>query len=183
MTADKVLDRFQWSKLSHLQVGRYAEHIATMRFIEAGLEVYTTEVDDRGIDHLVRYAPGRCLEIQVKSVRGRNLTFVEKKHLGATPQECEERLRAGYCMAFFLFEDGKEPDFFLIPGYAWLTPNDLLKDNPVGDKSVGPYLQLEPTKKAQKILDQYRFSAPLLNEIIRQVSGVTFSSSGDWPAI
>ncbi len=28
-----------------LQVGRYAEHLATMRFIEAGLEVYSTEVD------------------------------------------------------------------------------------------------------------------------------------------
>ena len=24
-------------------------------------------------------------------------------------------------MAFFRFEDGSEPDFFLIPGYAWLA--------------------------------------------------------------
>lgn len=169
MQADDLLGRYQWSKLNHLQVGRYAEHIATMRFIEAGLEVYTTEVDDRGIDHLIRYAPGRCLEIQVKAVRNRNLTFVEKKHLGTTPEQAAERLRSGYCMAFFLFEDGREPDFFLIPGYAWLAPNDLLKDNPIGDKTYGPYLQLNPTKKAQSILDQYRFTVDLLEQILRRV--------------
>ena len=172
MTTENLLERHQWSKLNHLQIGRYAEYLATMRFIEAGLEVYTTQVDDRGIDHLVRYAPGRCLEIQVKAVRNRNLTFVLKKHLGSSPEEIEQRLHCGYCMAFFLFEDGSEPDFFLIPGYAWLTSNDLLKDNPEGNKTCGPNFQLNPTKKAQPILDQYRFSTSLLQPIIEEVSKV-----------
>lgn len=171
MTTDILNLRYQWSNLNHLQIGRYAEHIATMRFIEAGLEVYTTEVDDRGIDHLIRYAPGRCLEIQVKSVRGRNLTFVEKKHLGKSPEEIELRLRSGYCMAFFLFEDGYEPDCFLIPGYAWLGPNFLLTDNKIGDKLYGPYFQLNPTKKAQAILDQYRFSFDHLQKILQAIGG------------
>jgi hypothetical protein len=92
MLSDEPVPRYQWSKLTSMQIGRYAEHLGTMRFIEAGLEVYSTEVDDRGIDHLVRYAPGRCLELQVKAVRNRNLTFVLKKHLGATPEEVEHRL-------------------------------------------------------------------------------------------
>lgn len=48
-----------------------------MRCIEAGLEVYSTEVDDRGIDQRVRYAPGRCMEIQVKAVYESTLTHVE----------------------------------------------------------------------------------------------------------
>lgn len=171
MTTEESSSRYQWATLNHLQIGRYAEHLATMRFIEAGLEVYTTEVDDRGIDHLVRYGPGRCLEIQVKAVRKRNLTFVEKKHLGSTPEEVGRRLRSGYCMAFFLFEDGAEPELFLIPGYAWLQPNELLTENSVGDKSYGPYFQLSPTKKAQPVLDQYRFSTDLLNQIIQKING------------
>lgn len=140
-----------------------------MRFLEAGLEVYTTEVDDRGIDQLVRYAPGRCLEIQVKAVRKRNLTFVQKKHLGSSDEEITERLNCGYCMAFLLFEDGLEPEFFLIPGYAWLQPNDLLVDNPIGDRTNGPYFQLSPSRKAQPILDRYRYSAELLSEIISHI--------------
>ena len=161
-------NRHKWSALSHLQVGRYAEHFATMRFIEAGLEVYSTEVDDRGIDAVVRYGPGRCLEIQVKAVRNRHLTFVEKKHLGATTEEVEQRLKSGYCMAFLLFEDGQEPDFYLIPGYAWLTPNELLRDYPA-DKSTGPNFAITASKKAQPILDQYKFSQSLLDEIIQAV--------------
>ena len=48
-----------------------------MSCIEAGLEVYSTEVDDRGIDQRVRYAPGRCMEIQVKAVYESTLTHVE----------------------------------------------------------------------------------------------------------
>ena len=169
MDAQMLPERYQWSALNHMQIGRYAEHLATMRFIEAGLEVYTSEVDDRGVDQLVRYAPGRCLEVQVKAVRNRNLTFVKKKHLGMTEKDVNTRLRCGYCMAFFLFEDGREPDFFLIPGYAWLEPNALLADNPVGDRTYGPYFQLSPTKKAQPILDGYRFSRALLTEILNQI--------------
>jgi hypothetical protein len=34
-----------WSKLSALQLGRYAEYFAKMEFASYGLEVYTTEVD------------------------------------------------------------------------------------------------------------------------------------------
>ena len=97
------------------------------------------------------------------------MTFVERKHLGANPKEVQDRLRSGYCLAFFLFEDGREPDFYLIPGYAWFEPNDLLKDKVVGDKSVGPSLEISPTKKAQSILDQYRFTPQTLQHIIGQI--------------
>ena len=34
MTSEELLGRYEWSKLNHLQVGRYAEHLATMRFID-----------------------------------------------------------------------------------------------------------------------------------------------------
>lgn len=158
-------NRYQWSSLSHLQIGRYAEHLTTMRFLEAGFEVYTTEVDDRGIDQLVRYAPGRFLEIQVKAVRNRNLTFIKKKHLGKSSEEIEQRLKSGYCVAFLLFEDGFEPDLYLIPGYDFLSPNDLLKDSS-GDKSVGPNFEISPTKKAQPILDRYKFTNELIEDIL-----------------
>jgi hypothetical protein len=75
--------------------------------------------------------------------------------------------------AFFLFEAGGEPDFFLIPGYTWRKPTDLLKDCQEGDKTDGPDLQLSPTRIAQQILDQYRFSSSLLQNIVKTISTAT----------
>lgn len=42
------MDRYQWSKLNGLQVGRYAEYFVKMEFTMHGFQVYTSEVDDRG---------------------------------------------------------------------------------------------------------------------------------------
>ena len=43
-----------WSKLSHLQLGRYAEYYAKMEFVSYGYDVYTSEVDDHGVDFVAR---------------------------------------------------------------------------------------------------------------------------------
>ena len=38
-----------WSRLSRLQIGRYAEYYAKMEFASYGFDVYTSEVDDYGV--------------------------------------------------------------------------------------------------------------------------------------
>ena len=43
-----------WSRLSHLQLGRYAEYYAKMEFASYGYDVYTSEVDDHGVDFVAR---------------------------------------------------------------------------------------------------------------------------------
>ena len=43
-----------WSKLNKLQLGRYAEYYAKMEFTSYGFEVYTSEVDDHGIDFIAK---------------------------------------------------------------------------------------------------------------------------------
>ena len=43
-----------WSELSHLQLGRYAEYYAKMEFASFGYDVYTSEVDDHGVDFVAR---------------------------------------------------------------------------------------------------------------------------------
>jgi hypothetical protein len=47
-------ERYRWSSLSHLQVGRYAEYFIKMEFTLHGFDVYSAEVDDKGIDFVVR---------------------------------------------------------------------------------------------------------------------------------
>ena len=43
-----------WSKLNKLQIGRYGEYFAMMEFASYGFEVYTSEVDDHGINFVVK---------------------------------------------------------------------------------------------------------------------------------
>jgi len=46
--------KYNWNRLSHLQISRYAEYFVKMEFTLFGFEVYTAEVDDRGVDFVIR---------------------------------------------------------------------------------------------------------------------------------
>ncbi len=41
-----------WSKLNHIQLGKFGEYFAKMEFAKAGFDVYTAEVDDKGMGHV-----------------------------------------------------------------------------------------------------------------------------------
>jgi hypothetical protein len=106
-----------WSKLSRQQVGRYAEYFVKMELTLHGLDVYSAEVDDKGIDFIVRVDSSHYYDIQVKA--SRNLTYIflpkDKFH------PCENLLAA-----IVLFVDDSPPELFLIPSTEWLKPNTLL---------------------------------------------------------
>lgn len=68
-----------WSELSHLQLGRYAEYYAKMEFASYGYDVYTSEVDDHGVDFVARNPDdGQYYEIQVKAVRNLDYVYIRK---------------------------------------------------------------------------------------------------------
>lgn len=159
--------RFLWSRLTPQTLAQYAEHWAKLRFIECGLEAYSAEANDRAIDCLVRYAPGRCLEVHVKATRNRSRVSIAKALVGGSQERVEARLRQAFCVAFFLFEDGREPEMYLIPGYAWLDPNPCLVDNN-DDDEIGPRFEINPSQDYEAILDKYRFGRQLLAGIIRK---------------
>src|SRR5215831_17937530 len=111
------MGRYTWSRLNHLQVGRFAEYLVKMEFALYGFQVYSAEVDDRGIDFIVRHELGRFYEVQVKSIRGLNYIFMQKDKFPIAP----DRLAA----IVVLLED-QPPDLYLIPAPAWESPNALL---------------------------------------------------------
>jgi hypothetical protein len=49
-----------------------------MEFTLAGFDVYTSEVDEKGIDFIIRKDEDRYYDVQVKSVRGLNYVFFPK---------------------------------------------------------------------------------------------------------
>lgn len=142
------MPNLNWSKLSSLQLGRYAEYYAKMEFASYGLEVYTSEVDDHGIDFIAKTKSGRFLEIQVKSVRHNNYVFLQKEKWNIED--------ANIYLAILLFEDGTLPDACLIPAKAWKTPNALLCDKDYEGLKSKPEYGLNLSKKNMHLLQEYK---------------------------
>ncbi|MDM8102374.1 MULTISPECIES: DUF4365 domain-containing protein [Oceanobacillus] len=140
-----------WTKLNRLQLGRYAEYFAKMEFASYGLEVYTTEVDDRGIDFVVRDNHGRFCEIQVKSLRGTGYVFMQKSKFDITNKNLY--------LTLLLFHSGKMPDVFLIPSAVWEIPDKIFVDknyDKEGQKSAPEY-GINISRKNYFQLEGYRF--------------------------
>jgi hypothetical protein len=101
---------FAWSRLNHVQLGRYAEYLVKMEFTLLGCDIYGAEVDDRGIDFVARTDDGRYYDVQVKSVRKLNYIFFRASKFA---------LRENLMAAIVLFADGVAPDLYLIPAARW----------------------------------------------------------------
>jgi hypothetical protein len=138
--------RYHWKRLNQSQVGRYAEYFAKMEFALYGFEVFTTEVDDRGIDFVARKGSTGFLEIQVKAMRDSAYTFLQKDKFP---------IRRDRLLALVLLMDGKPPEFYLIPATAWRSPNDLLKDRNGGN--YRPEWGIQLSKKSRPQLARFRF--------------------------
>jgi hypothetical protein len=142
------MQRFDWSRLNPMQVGRYAEYFVKMELTLFGFEVYTSEVDDRCVDFVMRRDGGAFYDVQVKSVRGYNYVFVPKDKFAIA----DNRL-----LAVVLLHQDREPELYLIPMKAWLAPNALLVDRNYEGKASKPEWGANLSAKNQELLDQYRF--------------------------
>ncbi|MHB1756796.1 MAG: DUF4365 domain-containing protein [Leptospirillum sp.] len=154
-----MFENIDWSKLNHLQIGRCAEYFVKMNFASAGFEVYSPEVDDHGIDFIVRRPRGQFYEIQVKSLRGLGYIFFPKEKF---------KLREGLCASIVLFpsnsetnESKKELKFFLIPSLGWKNPNELLVDRDYLGLKSKPEWGLNVSAKNKKLLQNFDFGTML----------------------
>lgn len=143
------MPRMKWSDLSHMQFGRYAEYYAKMEFTSYGFDVYTSEVDDHGVDFVAKDNQGRFLEIQVKAVRQDNYLYITKDKI-----VIDEK----FLICYMRFTDDRLPDVYVFPSTVWETPNALFVDRPYdkpGQKSKPEYGISYNTKNAH-LLEPYR---------------------------
>ena len=144
-----------WEKLNHLQVGRCAEYLVRMSFAVYGFEVYSPEVDDHGIDLIVRRSNGPFLEVQVKSVRGFQYVFFPKSNF----QKKENLI--GAVVLFPKAQDSKlsEPKLFLIPSLEWENKNALLSERNYPGLKSKPEYGVNISKKNMGLLERYEFKS------------------------
>ena len=139
--------KYNWNRLSHLQISRYAEYFVKMEFTLFGFEVYTAEVDDRGVDFVIR-KDDRYYDVQVKSARGFKYIFFLKDKFNP---------RDNLLAAIVLFFDGEPPQLYLIPSKEWLKPNALLVSRDYEGKKSKPEWGLNLSKKNLPLLSQFAF--------------------------
>lgn len=140
-----------WQLLTSLQLGRYAEYFAKMEFASYGIEVYSSEVDDHGIDFIIKDKNGRFCEIQVKSLRGLGYVFMQKSKFNIDDKNLY--------LALLIFKNDRLPDIFLIPSAAWEEPNEVFVDRKYdkeGQKSL-PEWGINISKKNYWILEIFDF--------------------------
>ena len=150
------MGRYSRSHLNKLQVGRFAEYFSKMEFTLYAFDVYTAEVDDKGIDFVVRKehrtseaeVDYRYYDVQVKAVRGMNYVFFRKDKFP---------LRDKLLAAVGLFEDGKLPNLYLIPATAWYSPDALFVDRGYEGLKSKPEWGLNMSRKNFALLDKYKF--------------------------
>ena len=115
----------KWSERTGLEIGRYAEYYAKMEFTSYGFEVFTSELDDHGVDFIAHHPKDNTYyEIQVKSIRDYNYAFVTKDKMKSLSGG---NLPANRLVCLFRFENEKYSEVYIIPAKAWEKPNDLLK--------------------------------------------------------
>ena len=141
-------EKFDWGKLNHLQLGRYAEYFTKMEFTLLGFDVYEPEVDDKGIDFIIRKDENKFYEIQVKSIFKGNYTFMSKDKF---------ILRTNLYLVLVLFNEGKSPELYLIPSNAWLQKDELLVNFDYIGKKSKPEWGINLSRKNFPKLSKYKF--------------------------
>ncbi len=113
---------FSYRSLNHLQVGRICEYWVKMFLTLENLDTYTSEVDNKGVNFVVRVNGSTYLDIQVKSVRLKTsaYVFISKKNWSN-----QDIVRENLYLALVLLKDSCAPDVYLIPSSTWLAPNEV----------------------------------------------------------
>lgn len=140
----------EWSRLNRLQLGRYGEYYAKMEFASYGFDVYTSEVDDHGVDFVARDPnTNRYYEVQVKSAREYSYIYAQKEKMPL----CSERL-----MCYLRFENGTLPEVYIIPATVWENPNHVFVDRSYGKagQTSKPEWGINVSKKNLEYLTPYR---------------------------
>lgn len=137
----------RWSDLNALQLGRYAEYYSKMEFASYGLDIYSSEVDDHGIDFVAKSKTGIFWEIQVKSFRNMGYVFMPKKYFNIE--------QSNLLLHLLLFVDGSIPTSFVIPATEWTKPNSLLCYHDYVGKQSDPEYGVNLSKKNMPLLLPY----------------------------
>jgi len=146
----------KWSKLNHLQLGKYSEYLVIMEFTKHSFDVYSSEVDDKGIDFIVRKNENEYFDIQVKSINKGKYVYMPKRTFEP---------RKNLFLALVIYgSDENEPTLLLIPSMDWKDKkHKFLVERNYEDRQSEPEWGISITKSnIQEIKAEYLFNVKIV---------------------
>lgn len=144
-----------WSRkaLTAQKVGTFCEYYAKMTLISYGVNIYTSEVDDHGIDFIAEGRNG-FLKFQVKGMRGTsNYVFMQKEYFDIEDD-------AMYLFLVLLI-DGEHPDMYIIPTSVWRQKSSVFVSHDYEGKKSKPDYGVNVSKRNMPELAKYRLEKML----------------------
>ena len=145
---------FTFDHLNHLQVGKIGEYWAKIWMTFAGFDIYTTDVDDKGIDFIIRTDNDKHIDLQVKTIRDKS------GYVFVTKETWKNELRDNLYLALILLKNNEMPSVYFIPSTVWKTTTALFTDknyDKEGQKSK-PEWGINVSKKNMEELSEYEIS-------------------------
>lgn len=105
-----------WTRkeLTPQKLGKFSEYYTKMVLTSYGMSIYTSEVDDHGIDFIAE-TPIGYLKFQVKSARlNTKYVFMKREYFDISDNTLY--------LLLVLLSDGKHPKVYMIPTSAWHNP-------------------------------------------------------------
>lgn len=140
-----------WSRkeLTRQKLGTFGEYYAKMALASYGMNVYTSEVDDHGIDFVAETRNG-FLKFQVKTIRkGTGYVYMKEEYFDITDKYL-------YVLLLYL-QDGEHPVIYVIPTSAWTDKtNKLFVYRAYKGKKSKPEYGINTSKKNIPQLEKYK---------------------------
>lgn len=142
------LNSKNYEGLHKIAISRIAEYYAKYVLTLNGLDVYTTEVDNKGIDFVVRTNKGSYYDIQVKSIRypKTSYCFINKDHEWS-------QLRKNLFLILVVFRSEKEPEIYLIPSTVFETSSEIFKNK---SENKHPEWGINYSEKNITVFEKYK---------------------------
>ena len=121
-----------------------------MEFTKYGFDVYSAEIDDKGIDFVLRNGKNNYFDIQIKSIRNKSYVYMQKRFF-----EPSQNL----LLALVIFVNNKDPLFLLIPSLDWKTKKyPFLVDRDFIGKKSQPEFGINISRESLEVLKkEYSF--------------------------
>ncbi len=142
------MNRYEWSHLNHIQVGRYGKQLVRAELIRYGLDARSADVDRRRSELVIRQDDGSRYDVLVRTVRDHNYIFFRKSRFV---------LRPNLLVAVVILWENEPPACYLIPSEAWKEPNALLASRDFVGKKSPPAWGINLSRKNMPLLEAYAF--------------------------
>lgn len=140
-----------WSRasLTPQKLGTFCEYYAKMTLASYGMDIYTAEVDDHGIDFVAESKKG-FLKFQVKAIRvaKSQYVFMQKEHFDIEDENM--------FLFLILLSDGEHPDTYIIPAPTWGQESKVFVYHAYEGKKSKPEYGINVSKKNRMELEKYR---------------------------